>query len=433
MKNSYEELISTAQMAFISSQYEYALEVCGRVLLKNSDQKQALEIAGNSSFLLSQYTNSEIYFKRLVGLDSTNGEYYFGLGNSIFAQKRFSEALDCYARAEKLGCSDEAKKKIYYLMGALNQQFGNTADALSNYEKSENIPGINTDQVDILLKKIEIFVGQRDFESAELYAVQLKLFIPTVFKSYQLLFQIYLEQRKFSDAEAVLEEAKLQCKDSPEARVEIGFDYALFNCFLADSNPASQSVYYRKAIDVLDELKKIENLSEKDNAEAIITQAEIFLKMCQYQDAIALARESDKWKSSELIDYKERGIFILVQAYERMESYDFVQYYGARLKNCGNLFYKHHGYYAEAYATKMLSRKNPGLKQLCIDKYNMAIAYYRNITMASPSDFIAFLYRAKSYVDIGKYEKALEIAKMLPEQAKLSLEEYVDSVRKEKL
>ena len=61
--------------------------------------------------------------------------------------------------------------------------------------------------------------------------------------------------------------------------------------------------------------------------------------------------------------------------------------------------------------------------------YNVAIAYFRNATVTSPGDFLAYLYRAKSYVDMGKFEKAEAIGKLLPKDAQKSLQEYINGIK----
>lgn len=431
MLNKFDELISQAQMAFTNAQYDYCIELCQAALQLESGSIAVYTLKGNSYLVMNHFKEAEREFRKAIELDNKTGERYFDLGNSLFGQQRLSEALVSYAAATQFGCREEILKKIYYIMGVINQvSQNNYKDALLNYEKSDKLPGDNADQADILLKKIQIYVEQRDFFKAENCAIQLKYLLPSEFQSYQLLFQLYLEQKKTHEAKKILDEAEKNVDITQEIKIEIGFDRAMLSCFLAEQSPEEKNKYYEQALKQLAALGKSGMLDQKDRCEVLITSAEIYLKLEKYDMAVKLASAVAAYTEDALLEYIERGRYILLECGDRQKDYLTVRKYAKLLKDSENLFYKHHGYYSEAYAVKKLTEINQSFQRECSELYNIAIAYYRNCTVTSPGDFLAYLYRAKSYVDIGKYEKAEEIGKLLPDDARKSLNDYISRVRK---
>jgi len=71
------------------------------------------------------------------------------------------------------------------------------------------------------------------------------------------------------------------------------------------------------------------------------------------------------------------------------------------------------------------------LEREAILLYDTAIGYFRNCTMTSPGDFLAYLYRARAYVDTGRYSKATELSKLLPETDQKTLQDYIDRCKAE--
>ncbi len=431
MVSKFNELISKAQMAFTNAQYEYCIQLCQQSLQLEPSSVATYSLKGNSHLVLNQFEEAEKDFRNAAELDNKTGERFFDLGNSLFGQQRLSEALECYATASQLGCREDILKKIYYIMGVIKQVSQNDYQgALINYEKSDKIPGDNSDQADILLKKIQIYVEQNNFYDAENCAIQLKYLLPGEFQSYQLLFQLYLEQKKTYEANAILNEAEASVELTQEIKIEIGFDRAMLSCFLAEQTPEETTKYYEKALEQLAILDKSGMLSKKDRCEVMITSAEIYMKLGQYDMATRLANDVVDYSDAALTEYIDRGHYILTECCDYQKDYFSVRKNAKLLKESENLFYRHHGYYSEAYATKKLSEINQSFGKECTELYNVAIAYYKNCTITSPGDFLAYLYRAKAYVDIGKYEKAEEIGKLLPEDAQKSLNEYISRIRK---
>jgi tetratricopeptide (TPR) repeat protein len=429
-----------SEKLYNDGQYEAALEWCKKEIDRNPTNADAYSNAGRICLLLGQLKEAEEYFEKAIKLDEQNGEHYFDLGNIFFGQERYDDALVNYARAEQLGCSDETKQKLFYMVGLLNQaEMNNTVNqekkmkqaqaALINFNKSNSISTVNPNRYEILLSSIQIYVESGDFKKAENSAMQLKLLAPNEFGAYQLLFQILLQQQLTDRAESVLEEAKKFCQDATNNVEEIAFDYALLYCFMAEQNPELQKTYYSKAIKAINGLviSKDTSLIIKCNAE--MTMAEIYLKM----DYIEQSMTCSLWvanlnvaEDEEYAIFFDKAYYILIEGYLLKQEFEKATYYSLKLKKSDNIFYRHHAYYSEAYAEM---KKKDAPKKVVDDLYDRAIAYFANAMVVNQSDFLAVIYRTKAYADMGKYDKADEMRKKLPVEAQQSLVEYINSKR----
>ena len=429
-----DEVLSNVAIAFSCEQYESALEQCKKIIKTDEHNIEAYVFAGNSCIMLDRLPEAESYFSKAIELNSSNGDLYFSLGHSQYGQKKYSEALRNYAKAEQYGCSEENRQKLYYLMGILCQAQGNDQAALINFEKSSNAAPTNANQKDIVLKTVQIYVEQGDMESAEEYAVQYKLLAPDEFKSYQLLFQIYLEAKKTDEAVAVLDEAEKNCPLSAQDEIDISFDRALVLCFKAENEPEHMAEHFESAIAQLEELEKGGALPLALQYETVITRAEIYIKLGKHEHAYSLisnvadASETDDEEANALI-YRAR--LLAVEYLLSKEEYEKACEYSKLQQKSKDPAYQYHAYYSEAFATKMIARNSPELKEKADKLYEYAIAFLRSYSASVPGDILAFLYRAKAYADIGEYEKATELCGALPDEAQKEMKEYIKICKKE--
>lgn len=429
-KHKYAELFSQAQIAFASEKYDVALSKCEEAVCCFPDNVECIVLLGNIHLVQNIFEEAEKCFLKAIYLEPQIGEHYFNLGNSLFGQQRLAEAMQQYSKAIQLGCRNEVMQKIYYLVGIINQLDGKNSEALINFDKSDAIAGINTDQADILLKRIQIYVKQNNLEKAENCALQLKLLVPYEFKSYQLLFQLYLGQRKNDEASSILDEAEKYCDKNQDAITEIIFDRAMLCCSRAEQFLQQQTEYYEEALDILTQLEKTDGIKIGDRCEAVITKADICLKLRKFDEAQTLAESVAREVLFELNEYVERANYIIVKCLSHKKDFTGVQEYAKKLKESDNLFYKHYGYYAEAFAGKQLAGTSPADRSKYVDLYNYAIAYYKNCTVSMPGDFLAYLYRAKCYVDIGRFERADDLSRVLPADAQKKLQDYIQQEKR---
>lgn len=417
--DSIGDVLSNAKSAFAIGRYVYAISTCEKVLAVDTNNIEAMTIAGLSYIAIDKVDKAEGFFRRVVNAVPENGEFHFMLGNALFGQQRISEALQSYAKAERYGCSDESKKKLYYLMGLINQIQGQHKAALVNYKKSLAIQGVNVDQADILLKCTQLCVEAQNFEEAETYAIQIKLMKPESFKSYELLFQILLQQRKIDEAFAVLEDAEKSCPEIDSANIALY--RALLHSVLAEIEQENSKEHYKDALNVLNSIDLAKQTTEKQ-LDIILSKAELYLKQNDGVRAREHAEEATKFLYVDnLAESFDKANFILVECLKNENKYDDAMPYAIKLKKSKNSFYRCHGLYTVAWLIKQQKGIDEARKP-----YAEAIAFYRTSTARNPADMIAFSYRIRSYSDIGQKEKARELCSILPEEMRKEMMKYVE-------
>lgn len=432
MNKLFEITVSEAQQAFVSQNYELTLNKCRLAYTLNPNAVGMYALAGNACLVMKRTEEAERFFRKAVALDSKNGEYHFLLGNSLLTQNRLQEALTCYANAERNKCSDTTRKKLYYVMGKVNQKLGKAQEALISYKKAEAFQGANEDLADILLNKTEIYVAQRNWDEAENCATQLKLLLPGQFKSYQLLFQILLQQKKIEQAQKALDEAERYCSASSENRVEFLFDHTMIHCFLADQEPGNMRKHFQDASCWLDKLDAMPGLPTDVRTEVRLTRTEMLMKLNRWHDAMKMAKPVADSVDATLLEYIEKARFIMIDCCKKSGDMQILSHYAVLLKNSKNLLYRHHGYYNEFWAIHQMSQNDSGLVRKASDLYDRAIAYYKKSSVENPGDLLAYVYRAQVYADAGRFDQAEKLSELLPAEARTQLITHINNIRSAK-
>ena len=430
MKSHITYDLSTATVAFASGKYEEALNECQKLIGADVKQVNVFSLAGNSCIMLEKLSEAEDFFNRAIELDNQNGDLYFYLGHSQYGQDKYADALSSYAKADQLGCSKENQQKLYYLMGVISQSQGKKEAALINYHKATDSDISSEDQRDIILNTIQLYMESDELPEAEKYAIQYKLLCPDEFACYQLLFQIYLAEEKFTDAQNILREATEYCQLEGDNKIKMLFDQVMLLCCLAENDDANKIKNFEQALNILNAINSISDLSDANKFEVIVSKAEIFIQLGRKKEALESIKEIASKPNSddaEKMEYIERARLLLTEMLLENEEYEDARKYARMLNTSNNPTYKYQALYSEAYATKKLSKAQPEQKEAVNQLYERAIAYLRSYCASAPNDLLAFLYRAKAYADIGEYDKAREMCGVLPEEAQQMLEEYINN------
>ena len=426
MKKKIEEYLSNASTAFAMGQCVSAMQWCDKVLKIQSNAK-AYFLKGSCCLVQEQLSRAKDFFEQAIHLQPEEGEYYFHLGLCNYKMDFSQEALQNFGTAETYGVSEASQKKMFYIAGIINQEKNENDAALINFTKVENIKGHNADQRDILIRKAQIYVKRRELEMAEKCARSLKFLSPDDFYTYQLLFQIDIQQKNYVDAENVLKEAGGYFKNDLKIAVEIGFDYAMLYCIRAEEEPEQKQVHYEKAIQYLGKMLSNPEVHIGEKYEILLTMTDIYRQLGDIDSAILMSTRIVDEPDEEFTEFLERAKYNLSEAYLLKKKYQKVQEYAVQLKESDNMLYRCHAYYIEAYSQMMMAKAAPDLKDSAIRLYQIAIAYYRNCMAAHAGDFIALTYRIKANADIGEKEKAEELCALLPVEAREEMQRYLES------
>jgi tetratricopeptide (TPR) repeat protein len=93
---------------------------------------------GNKQYNDSNYTEAEVNYRRALDKNDQSFEAHYNLGDALFRQEKFPEALEQYARAEQLLKSDDKtrKEQIDSRLAATYHNMGNALYAQQQYDKA---------------------------------------------------------------------------------------------------------------------------------------------------------------------------------------------------------------------------------------------------------------------------------------------------------
>jgi len=303
---------------------------------------------------------------------------------------------------------------------------------------------IDSDSKEILVKRIEIYIGLEDYVKAENSAIQLKMLAPSEFRSYQIYFQVLMAVEKYDQAEALLEEAEKYSDMNTNVLnvVDMYINKAMIHMVKAEADAENASTHYDTAIAILDECLDKQDIPYEAMLKTVIYKAEIYLKMSNYDEALACVdrlsveqvKDSTGETEEELSasnDIVEQLDFIKLTCYLGKEDFETAAILTGSLKLSENEQYSYFATYADAYIAQKLAVQDPTQKEIAEEKYNIAIAFFKHKAFENPLDLFSIIFRTRLYAENAKYIKAEELIKLLPDALKEDLRTYVSDCRSE--
>lgn len=289
----FEEYLSNSKIAFNNKQFNEALSWIQKALNENSEDVSANTQAGIISVVLKDFVNAKKYFQKAVDLNPENGDNLFNLGNAYFFNDEYNKALNYYSMADSVGCSDEAKSKLYHQMAIICSVTNNPQSALINYQKYEDCSGSNGVDATTITEKVKLYLLCNDIENALKCANQLVLVAPSEFDSYETYFQILTSVGKYDKAEQILNDAQKYATLTSTNKFTIELNKISILVGKAELDTNSANTYYNDALNQLDNLKSRQDIEiEKEDLDNILlTSAEIYLKLEKFDEAIQCVNE----------------------------------------------------------------------------------------------------------------------------------------------
>ena len=93
---------------------------------------------GNQQYKDSNYVEAEVNYRRALEKNDQSFEAHYNLGDALFRQDKYAEALEQYAKAEQLikGDDDMRKEQIDGRLAATYHNMGNALYAQQQYDKA---------------------------------------------------------------------------------------------------------------------------------------------------------------------------------------------------------------------------------------------------------------------------------------------------------
>ena len=274
-------LLNNAEIAFANKQYDSALQWYQKVLEATPDDVYVLSRAGALCVPLGKFREAMLYFGRAKELDPDNGDNAFNYGNACFFNKDYVKAFEQYVEAERIGCSDDVKPRLFYQMALLCSIRRDVNSALVYFQKCEesDASGMLSLNPDLISEKLKLYMIRQDYANAETCAAQLVAINPTDFKGYMVYLSILMAHKKYDAAEKLLKDAEKFATLSGDDRFALVMQTSSLHLTKGDSN---------KAIAVLEDRKNAGGLSNDQLSQLLLALAEAHSKNESYDTAIGI-------------------------------------------------------------------------------------------------------------------------------------------------
>lgn len=131
---------------------------------------------------------------------------------------------------------------------------------------------------------------------------------------------------------------------------------------------------------------------------------------------------------------KEKVNYMLLSCYAYKEDYVNALEYAHRVRNSdSNIYYSFFGRYSEAFCMMQLSKRGEKFtREEADNRYNEEIAFFRaEMLKRNESSAYALIFRTRMYAEMGKFDKAAELAELMAEDDRESVKQYIEDCRRE--
>jgi len=172
-------------------------------LKKDKTDPDAYFIKGMTLNYMGQFDNAIESFNNAIELDSSNTNYFSGLGDSYIGQEKYEKALSAYMTAtEKNEPTDRPFTMIPQIYAELNQP----EKALEAFYKSKATISKESDSYINALYNIGLYEFlNRDYDKSEIAYKELIELAPNDYNSYAKLIQVYYSKKEYEKAEPLKE------------------------------------------------------------------------------------------------------------------------------------------------------------------------------------------------------------------------------------
>jgi tetratricopeptide (TPR) repeat protein len=110
----------------------------GAVSLLYAQQESPDVRLGNKQYKDSNYVDAEVNYRRAVDKNDQSFEAHYNLGDALFRQEKYPEALEQYAKAEQILQNDDTSRKeqLASRMADTYHNMGNALYAQQQYDKA---------------------------------------------------------------------------------------------------------------------------------------------------------------------------------------------------------------------------------------------------------------------------------------------------------
>lgn len=340
---------------------------------------------------LGELEKAKDTFEKALKIEKKNGLVYFHLGNIEILSGNKAKGIELYNNAIAYGFDDA---QVYFSLGLMYEEEDDDNLAVRNYSKALLK---DPNRADIRIRKIRLFIKNRQMQEALQALDELILANPDTFEGYHLKFLTLVNLERYDEAANVVDMAmQLFPKDT---------------AFALDK--ASLMISRKEYHEALAYLKYIEDNYEIDTEirhNIAMERARIYAFQEDMDKTIASldeARQASLAYDPPVLDIE--ALFLLNSCYMNTENYEKAIECSKELKKAeGENYYSLAAYYYEPLALKKQEKYEEAEKL-----FREAIDYFRKVSLNNPGNIDSYSFRIMALHEIGEFEKALEIADYL--------------------
>jgi tetratricopeptide (TPR) repeat protein len=197
---------------------------------KDKTDPDAYFIKGMTLNYMEQFEKAIESFNKAIEFDSNNANYFSGLGDSYFNQKKYKKALSTYISATK---KQEKIDRPFTMIPQIYAELNQPEKALKAfYTSKENIAKDSDSYITALYNIGQYELLNKNYDKAEVALKELVEFSPTDYHSYSKLIQVYYGKKEYEKAEPYkqkLYQANKQGVLEGNLRNEFCFDQFVWN------------------------------------------------------------------------------------------------------------------------------------------------------------------------------------------------------------
>ncbi len=355
--------------------YNDAITEFNSVVESGTDDKDkaiALTYLGLISFARKEYDKAIVYYQRAAKYDSSNYDVYKNLANAYRKSNNYKKAIEA---AKKSISINDKNPKAYIILGNIYYELGKYKKAIKTYRKAIDIAPANAavhyNLGSALYKKGDEFSAIEYFKKAG----TLDKTGEVAYRAYSRIGVLYTDKKNYSDAEKYLRQAILLRPIDAISRYNLGISYLRQN----KKNEAVKQ--FEKAAMVS---AKNGNLLE-NIGDAFFALKDYDKSLKTYQDALALNKRN-------------------VRMYARIGEI----YYEKKMLDRAFENYKKVTEIAPTTENARVAYLNMGNILDDMQKYNLAIDYYKKALTISPKDDTVYYNMGIVYKHASKPDLAIE-------------------------
>jgi tetratricopeptide (TPR) repeat protein len=170
---------------------------------KDKSDPDAYFIKGMTFNYLGQLEKAVVSFKKAIELDSSNTNYYSGLGDSYLNLKKYGKALKSYITATE---KTEPIERPFAMIPQMYAELNLPKKALLAFYKSKESVSKESNSYINALYNIGLYEFlNKDFEKSEIAYKELIELAPNDYQSYAKLIQVYYSKKEYEKAEPLKE------------------------------------------------------------------------------------------------------------------------------------------------------------------------------------------------------------------------------------